>query len=186
MIIGITGSIGTGKTTVAGIFKSLGAYVIDADKLVHRILDAPLRKKIGRYVFKDSLALKRLCGILHPIVKREIALEIKKNRSRKVIVIDAPLLIEANVHKKCDSVIVVKASYQKQLERARGNLALSLKQVKERLKQQLPMREKIAMADFVIDNGGSLRNTEKQVKKIWKVLTLPDGRGKKTTIGKVK
>lgn len=186
MIIGITGSIGTGKTTVAGIFKSLGAYVIDADKLVHRILDAPERRKLGGYIFKDSLALKRLCGILHPIVKREIALDIKKNSFRKVIVIDAPLLIEANVHKKCDYLIVVKAPYQKQLERPRQNLALSVNQVRERLKQQLPLKEKIAMADFVIDNGGSLQNTEKQVRKIWEALTSLNVSSSKSHIRKAK
>ncbi|TAN62888.1 dephospho-CoA kinase, partial [bacterium] len=68
MIIGVTGSIGTGKTTVARMLGRLGAYVIDADAIVHRILDKPARKKLAAYVFDNEEALKKLCGRIHPKV----------------------------------------------------------------------------------------------------------------------
>lgn len=171
MIIGVTGSIGTGKTTVAKIFRKLGAYVIDADKIVHRVLSAPKRRKLRGFIFEDERALKMLCRVIHPLVKRDILLDIKKNSFQKAIVVDAPLLIESGFQAKCDYIVVVKATYQKQLERAGKNLSLSKNQIRKRLKLQMPLREKIARADFVIDNSGSLKNTEKQVKKIWKSLT---------------
>ncbi len=175
MILGVTGSIGAGKTTVAMLFKKLGAYVIDADKIVHQLLDEPTRKRLGSFIFEDDMALKKLCTLLHPIVKKIILLKAQKNISEKIIVIDAPLLIESSLHKKCDYVVVVKSPYKKQLERARKNLSISVYQIRKRLQLQMSLREKLAVADFVIDNSGSFKNTEKQVKEVWKKIQPAKG-----------
>ena len=170
MIIGLTGGLGTGKTTVAKMFGRRGAYVIDADKIVHRILSKSIRKKLAGFIFEDKFALQKLCRIIHPIVKKEIYSEIRKNRTKRTIVLDAPLLIESGLDKKCDFTVVVRAALKKQLERASKNLRIPRSQARKRLRLQLPLKKKIAMADFIIDNGGSLRNTQKQVGKIWETL----------------
>ena len=84
--------------------------------------------------------------------------------------IDGPLLIESGFHKKCDYLVVVKAPLRKQLERAKQSLAITRKEALKRIRLQMPLREKIALADFVIDNGGSLSDTEKQVKRLWEEI----------------
>ena len=170
MIIGLTGGLGTGKTTVAKMFGRCGAYVIDADRIVHRILNKSVRKKLAGFIFDDKNALQKLCRIIHPIVKKEIYSEIRKNRTKRTIVLDAPLLIESGLDERCDLVVVVKTTLKKQLERASKNLRIPRSQARKRLRLQLPLKKKIAMADFIIDNGGSLRNTQKQVEKIWETL----------------
>jgi dephospho-CoA kinase len=170
MIIGVTGSVGTGKTTVSGMFRPLGAYVIDADKIVHRILDKSARKRLAGLVFDQPQTLKKLCRIIHPLVKEKIFSEIKKHKSRRVIVIDAPLLVESGLDKRCDYLLVVKANLTQQLERASESLSLSKGQIRKRIKQQMPLRKKICLADFIIDNRGSIKNTEKQVKDVWEEI----------------
>lgn len=170
MIIGLTGGLSTGKTTVARIFRDLGAYVIDADRIVHRIINKATRRKIAGFIFDEPRALKKLCRIIHPIVKKEIFSEIRRNKNRKLIVIDAPLLIEAGLDKKCDFLIVVKANLKNQLERAAKSLNISKSQARKRIKSQMPLNKKIAAADFVIDNNGSLANTKRQLKDVWRRL----------------
>ena len=100
MIIGVTGSLATGKTTVSRMLKELGAYVIDADKIVHGLIDQAARIKLRGVVFDDKESLDKLCEVIHPIVKKEILRKIRENKSRKMIAIDAPLLIESGFHKK--------------------------------------------------------------------------------------
>lgn len=170
MIIGVTGSIGTGKTAVAGMLKRQGAYVIDADRIVHRILDKPARNKLAAFVFDDRRKLQRLCRVIHPLVKREILARLRAHQSKKAVVIDAPLLIECALDRFCDYLVVVKAYRKKQLERASEKLSVSKRQIAKRIRLQMPLKKKIARADFVIDNNGSLENTERQVKKMWDEL----------------
>jgi len=170
IIIGVTGSLGTGKTTVSVMFRSLGAHVIDADKIVHRILGKSARKRLAGFVFDRPQTLKKLCRIIHPLVKKEIFLELKKHKSSRAIVIDAPLLVESGLDKKCDYLLVVKANLKQQLGRAGESLSLSKDQIRKRIKQQMPLRKKMRLADFIIDNRGTLKNTEKQVKDIWEEI----------------
>ena len=170
VIIGLTGGLGSGKTTVAKMLAKRGAYVIDADKIVHQIIDAPTRKKLAEVVFDDKKALERLCRKVHPLVKKEIRRQVKALGKDETSVIDGPLLIESGFHKKCDYLVVVKAPLRKQLERAKQSLAITRKEALKRIRLQMPLREKIALADFVIDNGGSLSDTEKQVKRLWEEI----------------
>jgi dephospho-CoA kinase len=193
LVIGLTGSFGSGKTTVAGMFRAARAQVIDADKIAHGLLKpgAPtyarivrafgtriLRKNkeidrsaLARVVFGNKVLLRRLDGIIHPEVIRRIRKEIKESR-RKVIVLDVPLLIEAGVAKLTDAVVVVCASRRAQLKRLTKKTGLSRTDILRRIKAQMSLANKVRMADFVIDNNGSINQTKKQVyairRKLWK------------------
>ncbi len=168
LIIGVTGSLSTGKTTVSRMLKELGAYVINADKIVHGLIGRKARAKIGGFVFDDKKSLDKLCGLIHPIVKKEILRKIKENKTKRLIVVDAPLLIESGFHKKCDYLIVVKSGLKKQLKRSENGLGLSRAESLKRIKLQMPLKEKTRLADFIIDNNGSLQQTRKQVEEVFK------------------
>jgi len=170
MKIGVTGSFGTGKTTAAAMFKKLGAKkVIDADKIVHSLIDRNMRKNLSKVVFKRREYLNKLCKIIHPFVIDRIR-KICAKYKKKIIVIDAPLLIETGLHKEVDYVIVVKAKKSVQIERVRRKTKLSRKEIQNRIKSQMPLRKKIKLADFVVDNSGLISNTREQVKNILKTI----------------
>ncbi len=199
MIIGLTGSFGTGKTLVANIFRRFGACVLDADRLAHEALrkgTAVYRKTVHRFggavlnskkeidrralaraVFNDKRSLDDLCEIIHPAVVKNIKGEIARRANEaKVIVIDAPLLIEANLTDMVDSLVVVKASLQNQVKRCRARFGLNRLEIMKRIRSQLPLKKKVEMADFIIDNNGTKEDTEKQAREIWKRL-LKEERG---------
>jgi len=167
MIIGITGGVGTGKTTVAKMFSKLGGRVISADKIARRI-SAPKtrawkkllqqfgegilynnkcinRKKLAEIAFSRKAALSRLCEITHPEIVKEIKREvvsIKKRSKKPVIIIEAPLLIEAKAQKMVDKIIVVSTSRQQQIKRAVKSLRLSKTEVLKRIKAQMPLKKR--------------------------------------------
>ena len=195
IIIGVTGSIGTGKTTVSGMFRRMGAVVIDADEISHQLIypGKPAWKKIvsvfgkavlrrdhfidrkvlGRKVFSDSRLLKKLSGIIHPLVYKEIRgriAKIKRSDPSGIVVVDVPLLLESGGRKQVDKVVVVAAPRDVQLSRACGKFGIGRSEVLRRIKAQMPLKEKIKAADFVIDNGGSIVSTAKQSRAIWKKL----------------
>ena len=194
-IIGVTGSFGTGKTTVAKIFAGFGAKVIDADKIVHQLMRKggpcyrPIvrlfgkeiltkgeidRKKLATIVFNDPRRLKKLCNIIHPLVVKEIKKNISRFRKIKrirAVIIDAPLLIEADLHKIVDYLVVVKANRKLQIKRILRRARITKGQIMKRIKSQLPMREKIRLADIIIDNRGNLTRTKNEVGKIWQRLS---------------
>jgi dephospho-CoA kinase len=171
MIIGITGSFGTGKTTVAEIFGNLGAHVIDADKIVHSFINAKARKELSKIVFRRKAYLELICKIVHPILTAKIKEEIQRlNPKKTVIVIDAPLLIESGLHKMVDVLVVVKTEKETQVKRAMKRLGLDRVSVLKRIRFQMPLKKKIKMADFIIDNESGMSQTRKQVKDIWKKI----------------
>lgn len=191
MIIGITGSFGSGKTTVAKMFARLGAYMIDADKVYHSLIKPGKRcykkivrsfgsgileesggidrKKLGEIVFKEKSGLKLLDNLVHPEIIKEIICMIK-SRKRKLIVIDAPLLLETDLYKKVDKIIVVANKKKVQIKRVRSGKALSCKDISDRIRMQMSFKKKLIFADFIIDNSGSKIKTLTQVKEIWKKL----------------
>jgi dephospho-CoA kinase len=191
-VIGLTGGFGTGKTFVASVFKSLGATVLDADKLARDavakgrpayknivrlfgkdILDSSKnidRPKLAAIVFTDKVALKRLNRIVHPVVIAKIKSEIKRLASRDVVVVDAPLLIEANLAGIADVLVVVKCSKKEQIERCMRKFRMEKRDVLRRIASQMPMNKKIGMADFVVDNSGGRSVTKKQLRKVWKEI----------------
>lgn len=192
LIIGITGGMGTGKTTVAKMFLPFGARIIDADKIAHSVMKPQTdtwrkllavfgkeisggngtinRKKLSEIVFrKEPHKLEKLNCIVHPEVKDIILKRIQDARKSGLdtVVIDAPLLIEAGLQTIVDKLIVVTTGNKTQEERNRSQHKLSLQEIRARISSQLSLSEKEKRADYIIDNGGSLENTRKQVKEIW-------------------
>jgi dephospho-CoA kinase len=191
LILGITGSFGSGKTTVAKMFKSQGAQIIDADKLAHNCLapkspyykriintfgkdilnknNAIDRKKLAAIVFNNKNLLLKLNNIIHPQVIRIIKKKMKYSKS-KLIVLDVALLIESGLKKEVDKLIVVKIHRHKQIERIKKRDSLRSKDILKRISYQIPLEQKAGLADFIIDNSGTLKETERQVKDIWKSI----------------
>lgn len=194
-IIGVTGGFASGKTAVSRMLARLGAKVIDADRIGHQALtpnrlpwkkiveyfgnsilnrDGTInRKRLSTIVFAEKKALRKLSQIVHPEVFEKIKLmveQIKKDEPDSVVVIDAPLLIEAGFRREVDKLIAVKASVDKQIERAAKKWGLSVTQIRRRLEAQMPLEFKARMADYVIDNSGTLKQTRLQVEKIWREI----------------
>jgi len=187
----LTGSFGSGKTTVARFLQRLGAKVIDADSLAHESLmrGAPAyrkavrvfgrdilnqgrsidRRKLAAKVFCDRRLLSRLNRMIHPEVIRKIRQEIRGS-TEKIIVLDVPLLVEAGLRKYVDKLVVVSINRPIQIKRVRIKTGLKGEEILCRIKCQLPLATKIRLADFVIDNNGSLSKTRKQVLRVWKTL----------------
>lgn len=197
IVIGLTGSIGSGKSTVAQMFKALGAKVIDADKLVHALLTrrGPVqrqilnafgpdivtkgrldRKKLGRIVFGDPCRRQWLERVLHPLVIRDIRLAIQQARKtrRGCLLLDVPLLFECDLYRDTDWNVVVRANRTLQIDRTRKRLGLSRGEIQRRIASQLPPAKKMALADVVIDNRGSKTETWKQVQTIWNNIIKKD------------
>jgi len=192
MIIGLTGSFGSGKTTVAKMFAALGAKVLDADKIAHQVMKKgqkcfrPIvrlfgpdilhggeidRRELGKIVFKDSAKLRKLCRIIHPEVTRVIQKKARSFLKSQIIIIDAPLLIEAGLHRVVDVLIVVRANQPLQVKRVTRRMHISQQEVLRRIQHQMPIQEKLRMADIVIDNRGNLLQTKQQVQFLWTRLS---------------
>ncbi|MCG9969383.1 dephospho-CoA kinase [Pelotomaculum terephthalicicum JT] len=190
LIIGLTGNIGSGKSTVSRYLESLGSTVIDADQVAREIVQpgspalkeivrvfgtrvlnsegALDRKKMGSIVFTDPDARVKLNGITHPriveaIEKEKLKLNNLPGSRDKLLVIDAPLLIEAGLHKSVDEIWVVKVDDQKQIERLIERDGLSDEEAKKRVAAQMPQAEKLKYARRVIDNNGSPEETKRQI-----------------------
>lgn len=187
-IIGLTGNIATGKSTVARMLERLGAKVIDADRLVHWLLDKDkalknsivrefgsdildengriVRKRLAAKVFGKPDALRRLEGLVHPRVI-ELTKWLINRADEKVIVVEAIKLIEAGMHADCDALWVVTCSRDEQLRRLVENRKMSPQEALIRIRAQPPQELKIALADVVIHNESDLGATWEQVKKEW-------------------
>ncbi|MDD5093779.1 MAG: dephospho-CoA kinase [Dehalococcoidia bacterium] len=195
IIVGLTGSIASGKSTVSETFKELGAYVIDWDILAREVVrphqrawngivdyfgravlneDLTLnRQKLGEIVFRDAEKLEKLNQITHPAVieeDEEQTEEIGKLDPNAIVIKDVPLLIEIGFHKRVDKVVVVYASRENQIKRMMASRGLSSTEATQRIEAQMPLREKIRFADFVIQNDGSVQDTGKQVEEIFAAL----------------
>ena len=187
-VIGLTGGIGSGKSTVSRYIAEQGIPVIDADKIAREAVlpdseglkkiiekygeeylleDGNLdRVKMGALVFNNQQRLKELNSILHPIIKKEIKRRIELFREGAVyslVVVDVPLLIEAEMMDLADSVWLVYADPEKQIERIIKRDGLSRAEALSRISSQMPMDQKKAFADEVIDNGGEIEDALKKV-----------------------
>ncbi|TEU16874.1 MAG: dephospho-CoA kinase [Dehalococcoidia bacterium] len=202
MIVGLTGSVGTGKSTVTNFFRELGAYIIDWDELAREVIRPHLRawkeiveyfgkdflnedltinrQKLAEIVFSDKEKVAKLNQIVHPEVFKEderITNEIKSLDPDALIIKDIPLLFELTRPIFVDKVVVVSASEQTQLRRLEEK-GMSREDTQSRIKSQLPLEEKIKSADFVINNDGPLEETKKQVEEIYSLLRKGEQHGK--------
>jgi dephospho-CoA kinase len=199
-VVGLTGGIGTGKSTVSRLLAELGAVVIDADAIVHElqapgspvlaeiagalgadVLDATGaldRACVAERVFRDPAQRQRLNAIMHPRVGAEMARRSEAARRAAVplIVMDIPLLFETRPRDRAaarggaDATVLVYAPRAVQIERTVARDGCTREQAEQRIAAQLPIDEKRALADHVIDNGGALIDTERQVRELFVAL----------------
>jgi len=194
IIVGLTGSVGTGKSTVTNFFGELGAYIIDWDELARGVSRPHLpawkeivghfgedclnedltinRQKLAEVVFSDKEKVTKLNQIVHPEVFKEderITNEIKNLDPDALIIKDIPLLFEVAHPIFVDKVVVVAASEQTQLSRLEEK-GMRREDAQNRIKAQLPLEEKIKSADFVINNDGPLEETKRQIEEIYSLL----------------
>ncbi len=185
IVLGLTGSIGMGKTTAARALRRLGVPVHDADAAVHRLMrrggaavraveaafpgvseaGAVDRKRLGARVFQDPPALRRLEAILHPLVRRSSRAFLRRaaRGGLAVAVLDIPLLFETGGEAHCDAVMVVSAPEFVQRARVLARPGMTPARLEAILARQLPDREKRARADFIIDTGLSQRHGLRQI-----------------------
>ncbi|MBM3547872.1 MAG: dephospho-CoA kinase [Alphaproteobacteria bacterium] len=189
-ILGLTGSIGMGKSVAANTFRRLGIPVHDADAAVHR-LTAPNgraipaiarlfpetvtkgvldRKKLGARVFADKAELRKLEKILHPMVRALQKQFIGANRRKRIVVLDIPLLFEGRNERRCHAVMVVSTSRIIQRQRVMRRSGMTEEKLANILKNQMPDWEKRKRADFVVPTGIGFRSTLRLVRRIAKHL----------------
>ena len=186
IVIGLTGSIGMGKSTVAGMFARLGVPVFDADAVVHTLqgpggaalpaIEAAFpgttsatgldRPRLGAAVFGDPAGMKRLEAIIHPMVGALQKRFLLRYRRKPIVVLDIPLLFEKGGHAKVDVTVVVSAPPEFQRARVMARPGMTEAKFAAILAAQLPDAEKRARADIVIPTGGSLIATRHAVKRV--------------------
>ncbi len=195
MIIGITGGIASGKTTVSNILQSLGASVIDADIIAHQILEKGEkgwkkvintfgkkilkdngqinRKYLGNIVFNDKEKLNILEDITHPLIINKIKEEIQGALSNQTngepIFLDAPLLYETGLDRLVDEVWVIYIDRETQIRRVQQRDSLTREQAKKRIDAQLSLDRKNDMADVVIYNIDKITDLEDKIKSLWEL-----------------
>ena len=186
MIIGITGSIACGKSTVSNYLKSKGYIVIDADKIGHEALDDDYvkeklilafgneilednkinRQKLGELVFGNSSNLNVLNSIIHPEIRKKILEKIDKNNDKELIFIDVALLFEAKFDDLVDKIIVVYVDKNTQLIRLMKRNSISKKEALSRIVSQMSPTEKAKLGDYTVNNNLDVINTYEQVDKV--------------------
>lgn len=186
MIIGITGSIACGKSTVSNYLKSKGYIVIDADKIGHEALDEDYvkeklmlafgneilednkinRQKLGELVFGNSSNLNVLNSIIHPEIRKKILGKIDKNNDKELIFIDVALLFEAKFDDLVDKIIVVYVDENTQLTRLMKRNSISKKEALSRIVSQMSPIEKAKLGDYTVNNNLDVINTYEQVDKV--------------------
>ena len=192
LLVGLTGGIGSGKSTVSGMLGERGAVILDADVFARdavregsdgfrRVVERFGRSVIGpdgeldraalaSIVFADTQALRDLEDIVHPEVRRLIADGVTDNAGTdKVVILVNPLLIEMGTHRDCDVVVVISASAETQVRRTVAG-GMDEADVRSRIAAQLPLAERARYADVLIDNEGSIEELASQVDRLWSEL----------------
>ncbi|HET9724464.1 MAG TPA: dephospho-CoA kinase [Actinomycetota bacterium] len=193
LLVGLTGGIGSGKTTVARMLEARGAIVFDADLLARDAVEpgtpgyrqvverfgpnvlAPGggidREALAALVFADPAARRDLEAILHPEIRRLFAESTEAYRETDaVVVFSAPLLVETGMHTAFEVLVVVSAPVEMQVRRLMRDRGMSESAVRDRIAAQLPLEEKAEAADILIDNDGTLEELEGQVDRLWTEL----------------
>ncbi len=194
-VIGITGGTGCGQTTVANLFGDLGARVIHADDIGHRILQSDPsvrqelvaafgksilnrdgsinRKMLGDLVFKDQTKLYRLNAIVHPHMIAEVVEQLEEARQSgkfPLIVVDAALIYELSLEHMFDAIVVVTARLKERVRRLKERDGLSEREIMKRIQSQIPVQEKARWADYVIRNTGTLEDLRRHVEGVYRKI----------------
>ncbi|MEA3010526.1 MAG: dephospho-CoA kinase [Sphingomonadales bacterium] len=193
IVLGLTGSIGMGKSTVANMFAEEGVPVFDADAAVHRLQgpegslvrrieaefpsttgpDGVDRTALAERVLGEPHALRRLEALVHPAVAREREAFLAANAEAPLVVLDIPLLFEAGGSEQVDKILVVSAPLEVQRERVLRRPGMTPEKFEHILARQLPDEEKRARADFVVSTAGSKDKTRRAVRRILACLVPP-------------
>jgi dephospho-CoA kinase len=205
LIAGLTGGVASGKTAVSQVLKEEGAYIIDADQIARELVlphkpawselirafgqeilqeDGSIqRKKLADKVFADPKQRKLLNQILHPRIRKEMdrrAKEIGKRDPEAIVVIDAPLLIELGDHRELDKLIVVTSTQAQQIDRLKDRDGTNPEEALRIVSSQMPLKEKLKFADYVIRNEGSMEETKKRAREVYQELKKVALQKKKT------
>ena len=201
MIIGLTGGIATGKSTVAEMLVKRGALLVDADQIAREVVapgsevlveistyfkehyqldvvqenGALDRKTLGELVFSNPHAKEALNSMIHPPIRKQIIERIQtleRENPQKLIIADIPLLFESKYDYMFDEVMLVYVSRQTQLQRLMKRDGIKLEQAEQRLAAQLPIEEKRKLASVIIDNSGIFADTERQIEQFWRSTGL--------------
>lgn len=200
-VLGLTGGLGSGKSTVARILRDLGAVIVSADEIAREVVapERPAyaeivqafgtevlqedgridRERLARLVFTDPAAREQLNRITHPRIRARMREEVdclqRTLPADAVIVLDIPLLLDTAPREAfpLEGVIVVAVDEATQIKRLQRRDGISAAEARQRLAVQRPLREKVAEADWVIDNGGSRQEARRQVEDLWRRLMGP-------------
>ena len=188
MILGLTGGIGTGKSTVANMLKEKGIPVVDTDLISREVIEYPEiiekikleisnevfdfnnkldRKKMSEIVFENQEKLKKLNEIMHPEILKKMWDEVEKlKKNHKIIVVDVPLLFEINMEKEVDKILLIYASKEIQLKRIMERDGRTREEAVKIISSQMPLYKKREKSDYIIQNNDSLEKLEKNLDKI--------------------
>ena len=193
MILGVTGGIASGKSTVSGYLKSKNLPIVDADAISHKItgknakgakaiksafgedffIDGRLdRQKLGQFCFGNQERTELLNSILHPLIIEEMDKELTEfqQQNHPIIILDVPLLFESGLDKKCHKTLAVVCEKETRVARAMARSKISRLEVLARIENQMSDQERVSKADFVIDNNGTIENTVSQIDKVLEEL----------------
>jgi dephospho-CoA kinase len=194
-VIGLTGNIATGKSAVMNLAIERGALAIDADKIVHEILEDDMavqeaianifgptvrradgriiRPALGKIVFGDPQAMRELEAIIHPAVYRQVISCIKESKS-SIVMIEAIKLLEGKLREICHVIWVTRCSRERQLERLQICRGMDEESAVIRVDSQAPQKEKVLLADRVIDTDGVMDDTQRQFEQAWSHIPQPE------------
>lgn len=195
LIVGLTGGYASGKSTVAGMFADMGAVVIDADILARKVVEPGKpawseivahfgneilledkeinRKALAEIVFRNKKEREKLNAIVHPrVLEEEIKAigEIRTKAPDAIVILSVPLLIESGHYKHCDKIVVVTVDDETHIKRLMERDGFTREEAIMRISAQMHLSEKVKYADFVIDNSGSMEETERQAKEVFDKL----------------
>ena len=192
VVIGLTGGIASGKSTVSNMVKKLGITVVDADEISRDVVEIGKpaynqivdvfgadilqqdhtldREKLGALIFSNQKRREQLNKIVHPEVRKEMLRQVEKERKQgsRAVVLDIPLLFESKLTYMVDKTLLVYVDEQTQLERLMQRNGYAKAEAKLRIQSQLPLKDKRKLADEIIDNNGTIENTQTQVEVVLK------------------
>lgn len=188
MILGLTGGIGTGKSTVAEIFREKGVPIVCADEIAKKIIDSEKiqnqifeifgknvfsedrldRKKLREIVFRDAESVEKLNNITHPAIIEEIKFQISKKKRNQLLIVDIPLLFEGNYGFLVEKVLLISAEKSIQIERTSKRDSVSEENVLNIINNQMNLEDKKKRSDYIIENNGTIEELRIKIDKLIK------------------